>query len=212
MAPREASLTVEIEVARGALLEPQSVVVGRVLEKVRRLFEHVLAFPRLLDRFLVEPMLGGDLFELRTGPGRQLAGRPGRRRGRSGQVGHEARRLAGDLAARMRFPLLSDLVMPGPRPLVELRLALVLAVRFRLLGGICPPGEILVGRIASLRGLLIKRVGSGWGCLLGAYQVRWLLRRPANRTQCLALEAVDLGRVGATAALEVKMLANRVVE
>src|SRR5687767_8048177 len=33
---------VEVEVARRALLEPQAVVVGRLLEKLRRLLEHVL--------------------------------------------------------------------------------------------------------------------------------------------------------------------------
>src|SRR5205823_11677537 len=39
-------LLVEVEVPRRLLLEPQAVVLGRLLEEVRGLLEHVLAFRR----------------------------------------------------------------------------------------------------------------------------------------------------------------------
>jgi hypothetical protein len=42
MAPGGTSLTVEVEVARWALLEPEAVVIGCVLQKLRGLLEHVL--------------------------------------------------------------------------------------------------------------------------------------------------------------------------
>src|SRR5579884_1120842 len=47
MAPGGASLAVEVEVAWGPLLEPEPIVVGRVLEELGRLLQHVLALPLL---------------------------------------------------------------------------------------------------------------------------------------------------------------------
>jgi hypothetical protein len=41
--PPPGRLLVEVEVLGGALLEPQAIVVGRVLKELGRLLEHVLA-------------------------------------------------------------------------------------------------------------------------------------------------------------------------
>ena len=46
---RGADLAVEVEVLRRTLLEPQSVVVGRVLKELRRLLEHVVVFAARLS-------------------------------------------------------------------------------------------------------------------------------------------------------------------
>ena len=46
VAPTELELLVPVEVARRLLLEPQAVVLGRLLEEVRRLLQHVLVFAR----------------------------------------------------------------------------------------------------------------------------------------------------------------------
>src|SRR5438045_7507219 len=43
-----ASLTVEVEVAGWTLLEPEAVVIGSVMEELRRFLEHVLATGLLL--------------------------------------------------------------------------------------------------------------------------------------------------------------------
>src|SRR4051794_41815241 len=75
-------LLVEVEVSRGALLEPQAVVLRRLLEEVGGLLQHVIAaFPlRGLVRG-IDPgrgELGGRLIERLRGGG--AAGRPGRPR------------------------------------------------------------------------------------------------------------------------------------
>src|SRR5947209_1299527 len=74
MAPGGWSLVVEVEVARGALLEPEPVVVRRVLEEVRRLLEHVLA-PSGLGQALAR--LGHVAFGARCGRGCYLRTRRG---------------------------------------------------------------------------------------------------------------------------------------
>src|SRR4051812_34055403 len=63
---RPGGSAVEVEVARRLLLEPQPVVLRRLLQELRRLLEHVVAvarrggrvFPRVLDRRRVDRDLG----------------------------------------------------------------------------------------------------------------------------------------------------------
>src|SRR5579884_2094643 len=49
MAPPGASLTLEVEVSRRALFEPQAIVVGRILEELGRLLQHVPLLPLWLS-------------------------------------------------------------------------------------------------------------------------------------------------------------------
>src|SRR3954464_5724241 len=74
-----APLLVPVEVARRLLLEPQAVVLGRLLEEVRRLLEHVvIAAARRL-----QGLVGGDLVAVLLQP--RILLRAGRRRVRVGR-------------------------------------------------------------------------------------------------------------------------------
>ena len=64
---RSSGLLVPVEAARGLLLEPQSVVLRRLLEELGRLLEHVLALGRLGSR-------GARGGPLRLGPGGSAPG------------------------------------------------------------------------------------------------------------------------------------------
>jgi hypothetical protein len=64
---------VEIEVARGTLLEPQTVVVRGVLEELGSLLEHVVVLLGLVGELALDRILDG----LTAG---MIAGMPGRRR------------------------------------------------------------------------------------------------------------------------------------
>src|SRR3954469_16846107 len=79
-APSGARLIVEVEVARRLLLEPQAVVLGRLLEEVGRLLEHVLLLARA-RRLRLQRLLGGDLVAVLVEP-RILFLARGDRRGR----------------------------------------------------------------------------------------------------------------------------------
>src|SRR5579884_4430212 len=77
------ALAVEVEVARGALLKPETVVIRRVLEEVRRLLQHVLAFGNGWSWLLLDVIFGRLLIEVVGGRRRVM--RLGRRRnGRCG--------------------------------------------------------------------------------------------------------------------------------
>ncbi len=133
--PDGPSLVVEVEVARGALLEPEPVVIRRVLEEVGRLLEHVLTLSRLRRPVLeLLPSTSCSIVSCSRSKSSGAAGRwrsppktgsaaPLGRRGLAGSaleraarrrlVGLEARGLGRHALALVRLPFLGDLVMPG---------------------------------------------------------------------------------------------------
>src|SRR5579871_6863724 len=108
-----AALTVEVEVARRALLEPQSVMVRRVLEEVGRLLEHVIPFRRFrhwpLELFVCLDLILGRLLL----KGRRSRGRRWRRRCRCGRglVGLEPCWLGREGLPLVSLPFRGDLVV-----------------------------------------------------------------------------------------------------
>ena len=72
-------LLVPVEVARRLLLEPQAVVLGRLLEEVRGLLQHVLLAGLRIFAARLERLLGGDLVGLVVEP--RVLVVAGRRRG-----------------------------------------------------------------------------------------------------------------------------------
>src|SRR4051812_642754 len=189
------ALLVEVEVARGALLEPQAVVLRRLLEEVGGLLQHVIAaFPvRGLVR-RIDPRRG----EL----GRRLLAR--RVEGVAAIVQH-------GLAALRRRGL-TPILRRGVATVLEDGLATVLEDGLVALVGprLVVPALAEAGRNGAglLRGVVVRRA---------VVRERGLVRltgEPAHprRAERVLLLASDLDRVGAPAALEVEMLADGVVE
>src|SRR5436309_621980 len=238
MAPGRASLTVEIEVPRRALLEPQPIMIRRVLEELGRLLEHVLALclvpgvlilhavlRRLLlhqvrvfaasrrEPVVVEPRGGGGL----------------RRRRLNLIVRFEAPVLFPQRLPLVSLPLLRDLVVKGRLPEARVRLRLEGRTRGDLgrwleLGRVV---EVSCGLEAFIVALILERI---WlvGCrdrrLRGRFRAVWparlvraeqvvlgILRSAPDRPKRLLLEALDLTRIRSALPFELQMLANRIV-
>jgi hypothetical protein len=182
---------VEIEIAWRLLLEPEPVVVGRVLKEVGRFLEDVVA---LLARFLLDragnvvlgsllavierlvSRVGLSFLVLRHG----LVTSLGRRADRSWS-GH------GRLATGQRG-LWLRLVLVLPR-VIPLRLAVSV-------------GELVLDTVT-----VGPDVFPDGRLILGGFS-----RFAPHWTKRLMLGALDLRRVGAAAALQVKVLADRIVQ
>jgi hypothetical protein len=210
--PKCVALAVEVEVAGRPLLEPEPVVIRRVLEKLGCLLEHVLSIPlRGLRGLHVE--LGGLFAEM---AGRIWSWRPRRdvawrrrscRRWRwlSGEMLTGSRLICVERLKRLLkiewlvcVPRLGDFVVPG-------RLLLVLS------RGVAQ--QLVIGRLDPIVVALVVGVGHrrhGFGLIHA--NVRRFVRRAANRSERLSLEALHLARVSAPAALQFEVLADRIVE
>jgi hypothetical protein len=184
---------VEIEIAWRLLLEPEPVVVGRVLKEVGRFLEDVVA---LLARFLLDRagnvVLGSLLAVIE-----RLLGRVGLpflvlRHGLVTSLGRCADRSWTDHGR----------LAPGRRGL-RLRLRLVLVL----------PRVIPLRLAVSVGELVLDTVTVGpdvfpdGRLILGGFS-----RFAPHWTKRLMLGALDLRRVGAAAALQVKVLADRIVQ
>src|SRR5579875_491526 len=208
---------VEIEVARRALLEPETVVIGGVLEELGGFLEHVLVVGgfggpgRVVARMLGLVLLGGGAL------GVVLRGR--RDVDRAHDLGAMRIVLGGRLVLDARPAPGARLVLSGGRflgeglqvrrdglgllvrrlVLVELR-ARRRVLRLRVVRGFLGKiaGDALVGLIASgPRSRIVLQLGRPGGLLLVGHAVA------ADRPERLSFGALDLGRIGAAPALEI---------
>jgi hypothetical protein len=178
----------EVEVLWRALLEPEPIVLGRVLEKLRRLLEHVIGLlGRLVER-MFDVEFGGlvpDVLRRRLGLGRWR-----------GRLGMRCRR---PRSFELRFVVVQVIVR---------RCGLSKRRIFRR-GLEHVPFVVIVERLAPIRlGVLVICEG-GLGAELSGLR---LFRTASDRAERLALCALYLRRVGTSAPLEIEVLANCVVE